>query len=138
MLDRRITDKMNNDENALKAIISENTKIKGNMTGNEDVILHGKFNGKMNLNSLLIVKRTGSIKGKVNAVNMIIEGEVEGEIDVQNKIEVRASGRFNGELICKQIAIEEGAFFQGNISMESGQEVSPTYFKEKRKDLQEM
>jgi cytoskeletal protein CcmA (bactofilin family) len=138
MLDRRITDKMDHDENALKAIISENTTIKGNMTGNEEVILHGKFNGKMNLNSLLFVKITGNLKGMVKTENMIIEGEVEGEIVVQNKIEVRASGRFNGELICKQIAIEEGAFFQGNISMESGQEVSPTYFKEKRKELQEM
>jgi cytoskeletal protein CcmA (bactofilin family) len=138
MLDRRITDKMDNDENALKAIISENTRIKGNMTGNEDIILHGKFNGNMNLNSLLFVKETGNIKGQVKAENVIIEGEVDGEIVVQNKIEVRASGRFNGELICKQIAIEEGAFFKGNINMDNGQHVSPTYFKEKRKDLQEM
>ena len=136
MLDRRITDKIDNNENALKAIISENTRIKGNMTGNEDIILHGKFNGNMNLNSLLFVKGTGNIKGQVKAANMIIEGEVDGEIVVQNKIEVRANGRFNGELICKQIAIEEGAFFKGNINMDNGLHVSPTYFKEKRKDLQ--
>jgi cytoskeletal protein CcmA (bactofilin family) len=66
---------------------------------------------------------------------MIIEGNVEGEIVVQNKIELRASGYFNGTLVCKQIAIEEGAFFQGGVNMEDGREVSPTYFKEKRKDF---
>jgi cytoskeletal protein CcmA (bactofilin family) len=122
-------------DNNLKTFIGENTNIKGDMTGDYDVIMQGKFNGKMNLHSLLLVKRTGNIKGKIKTDNMIIEGNVEGEIVVQNKIELRASGHFNGTLVCKQIAIEEGAFFQGNVNMDNGQEVSPTYFKEKRKDL---
>lgn len=129
---------MNNDRNTLKTIIGESTKVKGDITGDCDVILQGKFNGKMNLDSLLFVNKTGNVKGKVKTENMIVEGTVEGEIVVQDKIEVRDSGRFNGDLFCKQIAIEEGAFFQGKINMNDGQEVSPTYFKEKRNDLQDM
>jgi len=136
-VDRRITDKMDSDRNTLKTIIGESTKVKGDITGDCDVLLEGKFNGKMNLDSLLFVNKTGNAKGKVKTKNMIVEGTIEGEIVVQDKIEVRASGRFNGNLFCKQIAIEEGAFFQGNINMNNGQDVSPIYFKEKRKELQE-
>ena len=135
-MDRRITDKMDSDRNTLKTIIGESTKVKGDITGDCDVLLEGKFDGKMNLDSLLFVNKTGNAKGKVKTENMIVEGTVEGEIVVQDKIEVRASGRFNGTLFCKQIAIEEGAFFQGNINMNGSQKVSPTYFKEKRKNLQ--
>jgi cytoskeletal protein CcmA (bactofilin family) len=127
---------MDNDRNTLKTIIGESTKVKGNITGDCDVILQGKFNGKMNLDSLLFVNKTGNVKGKVKTENMIVEGTINGEIVVQDKIEVRDSGRFNGNLCCKQIAIEEGAFFQGNINMNDGQKGTPTYFKEKRKDLQ--
>lgn len=134
MYERRIADKIDRNENALKTTIGENTEIIGDMTEDNDVVLQGKFNGKMSLNALLFVKSTGCIKGSVKTENMILEGEVEGDIVVRDKIEVRASGRFNGKLICKQIAIEEGAFFQGNISMDDGQKVSPTYFKEKRKE----
>jgi len=137
MYDRRLSDKMANDENVLKTTIGEHTKIKGNITEDNDVILHGTFDGEMDLNSLLFVKRTGNLKGKVKTEDMIIEGEVDGEIVVKNKIEIRANGRFNGRLICKQIAIEEGAFFQGNVNMDDGQKISPTYYKEKRKGIQE-
>ena len=137
MYDRRISDGIDSNDNGLRTVIGEKTEIKGNLTDENDVILHGKFNGDMNLNSLLFVKKNGDLKGNVKTANMIVEGEVNGEITVQNKIEVRTPGRFNGTLICKQIAIEEGAFFQGNVNMENGDKVSPTYFKEKRKDLRE-
>lgn len=134
-MDRRITDKITNNEKTQKTIVSAHTRIKGDFAADADVIMEGKFDGKMKLNSLLFLKKDGEIKGKVNAENMIIEGELEGEVVVQNKIEVRSSGRFNGNVICKQIAIEEGAFFRGDVNMYDGQEITPTYFKEKRKDL---
>lgn len=134
-MDRRITDRITNSENIQKTIIDENTKIKGDFTADDDVTMGGNFDGTMKLNSLLLVGRSGKTKGKINAENMIVEGEVEGEVIVQNKIEIRASGRFKGNVICKRIAIEEGAFFRGDVNMDNGLEITPTYFKEKRKDL---
>ncbi|MCK5055488.1 MAG: polymer-forming cytoskeletal protein [Candidatus Aminicenantes bacterium] len=134
-MDRRITDRIMNSENIQKTIIDENTKIKGNFTSDDDVTMRGNFDGTMKLNSLLLVGRSGKTKGKINAENMIVEGEVEGEVIVQNTIEVRNGGRFKGNVICKQIAIEEGAFFQGDVNMDNGRKITPTYFKEKRKDL---
>jgi cytoskeletal protein CcmA (bactofilin family) len=121
--------------NELKTTISENTMIKGDFNAEEEVLYYGQFNGKMKLNSLLVVKETGKIKGKLKVENMIVEGEVNGEIEVQQKIEVRTSGRFQGKVICKQIAIEEGAFFQGDINMDDGKQLEPIIFKEKREEL---
>lgn len=134
-MDRRITDRTEGEEHARQTIISDNTNIKGDFTANDDVILHGDFDGTMNLDALLVVKKNGKMKGKINTRDMIIEGEVEGAIVVQNKIEVRADGRFRGNVTCKQIAIEENAFFKGDVNMDDGQQVTPTYFKEKRQDV---
>jgi cytoskeletal protein CcmA (bactofilin family) len=135
LLDRRITDRITNGSNVRETIINENTRIKGNFTADDDVTMRGNFDGTMKLNSLLFVGRSGKMKGKIFVENMIVEGEVEGEVAVQNKIEVRTSGCFKGKVRCKQIAIEEGAFFKGDVNPDQGSDVTPVYFKEKRKDL---
>ena len=134
-MDRRITDRIMNGNNVRETIINENTTIKGDFSADDDVRMRGNFDGTMKLNSLLFVGRSGKMKGKINVENMIVEGEVEGEVVVQNKIEIRTGGRFKGHVICKQIAIEEGAFFKGDVNPDDGRDVTPTYFKEKRKDL---
>ena len=134
-MDRRITDRITNGGNDQKTIINENTRIKGELTSDDGVIICGRFDGKMKSNSLLMVGKNGEMKGEIKAENMIIEGEVEGEVVVRNKIEVRSSGRFKGNVACKQIAIEEGALFRGDVNMDNGREITPTYFKEKRKEL---
>lgn len=134
-MDRRISDMKDDEERVQKTIVGETTKIKGDFISDDDIVLHGKFEGKLKSKSLLFVKRNGKIKGEVRAGNMILAGEVEGEIAVSNKIEVRKNARFTGSVKCDRIAIEEGAFFQGDVNKEDGKEVTPTYFKEKRKDV---
>lgn len=134
-MDRRITDRITNGSDVRETIINENTKVTGDFSADDDVRMRGNFDGTMKLNSLLFVGGSGKLKGKINVENMIVEGEVEGEVVVRNKIEIRAGGRFKGNVICKQIAIEEGAFFKGDVNPDDGRDVTPTYFKEKRKDL---
>ena len=134
-MDRRMTDKMEEQLSNSKTVIGESTSIKGDLSGQEDVFYSGQFDGKMKLNSLLMVKKSGKVKGKLKLDDIVVEGEVEGEVVVKNKVEIRASGRFKGNVICSQIAIEEGAFFQGDVNMKDGLEIQPTIFKEKRGEL---
>jgi cytoskeletal protein CcmA (bactofilin family) len=39
--------------------------------------------------------------------------------------------------VCQNIAIAEGAYFEGEVKMESGMSVTPVYFTEKRKTQKE-
>jgi len=134
-MDRRIIDQIDG-STSYPSVIGEKTKIKGSINGEHDLIFEGNFEGEIKLSAMLFLKRDGVIKGKVEVDGLIIEGKVEGDVMVNDKVEVRASGHFEGEIVCQKIAIDEGAFFQGNIKMLDGQKIAPTYFKEKRKDLQ--
>ena len=135
MLDKRITDNIKEAESDLRTVIVAGTKVKGEVTGGNELFLEGEFDGDIKLDSLLLLRQGGKLKGKVETENIIIEGEMEGEIIAKNKIEVRTTGNFKGSIICRRIAIEEGAFFQGKVTMEDGTNITPTVFKEKRKDL---
>ena len=67
---------------------------------------------------------------------MILAGQVQGRITVAGKVEIRASGHVQGNIVCQQIAIAEGAFLDGEVNTHKGKPLTPDYFTEKRKDLQ--
>lgn len=133
MYDKRITDEKSEDD--LKTIIKAGTKVKGNISGSNEVYIEGELQGNVKLDSLLFLGKNAKLKGKVETNNVVIEGKMEGDIFAKNMIEMRATANFKGQVICKRIAIEEGAYFQGEVRMEDGQKLTPLYFNEKRKDL---
>jgi cytoskeletal protein CcmA (bactofilin family) len=69
---------------------------------------------------------------------MVLAGRVQGKIMVQERIEIRSSGRMEGNIICQKISIAEGAFLNGEVHTHKGRPLTPDYFTEKRKDLQAM
>jgi cytoskeletal protein CcmA (bactofilin family) len=133
MNNKRFTDAADSDGS--KTFINSSTKIIGEVHGSQEFFLEGELDGKVKLDSLLIVGENGRLKGKIEATDIVVEGKVDGEVVAKNKIEVRHTGNFKGNITCKQIAIADGAFFQGNVKMEDGSEVAPARFKEKREDL---
>lgn len=133
MNNQRFTDFGNEGEK--KTFIGTATRFVGEVEGDYDFHLEGEMEGKIKLNALLTIGENGKLKGEVVAENVLVEGTVDGEVVARNKIEIRTTGNFKGNIICKQIAIADGAFFQGSVKMEDGNHLNPTYFKEKREDL---
>ncbi|MEI6614475.1 MAG: polymer-forming cytoskeletal protein [Chrysiogenales bacterium] len=134
MQNQRITDIV--PEPGLKTTITPATFIAGEIQGQDDLNLEGQLTGNIDIGGLLFVGKKGSFKGKAKAGNMIIEGRMEGQIKATAKIEIRSSGHIQGTIICQQIVIAEGAFWDGKIKPNKGKILIPKYFVEKRKDLQ--
>jgi cytoskeletal protein CcmA (bactofilin family) len=88
------------------------------------------------IQGLLILGENGSVKGKITAGNMILAGHVQGRIAVTGMIEIRSSGHVLGNIVCQKIVIAEGAYLDGEVHTHKGKPLSPSYFTEKRKDLQ--
>ncbi|OQX53453.1 MAG: hypothetical protein B5M53_06950, partial [Candidatus Cloacimonas sp. 4484_209] len=61
----------------------------------------------------LIIGKTGKVKGEVKTKNSIIGGYVNGNLQADEKVELQASAKFEGDLICKKLIIEEGVLFDG-------------------------
>jgi cytoskeletal protein CcmA (bactofilin family) len=134
MENQRIVDSCVDPEN--KTTINSATRITGMVSGPGDFNLDGKVKGDVAITGLLFVGENGVVQGKVTAGNMILAGHVDGQITVTGKIEIRSSGRIQGEITCQKIAIAEGAHLDGEVHTHKGKPLAPSYFTEKRKDLQ--
>lgn len=93
--------------------------LKGEISGDEDLIIEGRFQGKINLkNHSLLVEQTGNIKADIRAKNVTIKGSIEGNIYASGKVFISKNGDVKGDITSPKISIMEGAGFKGSVKME--------------------
>ena len=100
------------------AIIGQSIYIKGELTGNEDLTIEGKVEGKIELKDHhLTIGQGGNIKADLNARTITIVGEVFGNVTAKEKVEIKEAGKLKGDIQAPRIAIADGAFFKGSVDM---------------------
>jgi cytoskeletal protein CcmA (bactofilin family) len=101
------------------ATIGPSISIKGDLTGEEDLVIQGRVEGKVDLkqNSVTIGKN-GRVKADIYGKLVTIEGEVVGNLFGQDQIIIRGTGNVRGNISAPRISIEDGARFKGSIDMD--------------------
>jgi len=97
--------------------IYDGLSIVGNVKGAHNLYLNGEFEGTIDLSALLLVGKTGKLKGKVKAEYVIIEGEVEGKVIAKEKVELRDGAKYKGEILAPSVKISDDSFFDGIVQM---------------------
>lgn len=99
------------------ACISQGIRIRGEVTGSEDLFVDGLVEGKLNLtsNSCLTVGPNGSVKADLNAREIIIRGKVEGSVVARDKLQIWSTGQIHGEVQTDRLTIEDGALLRGKV-----------------------
>jgi cytoskeletal protein CcmA (bactofilin family) len=99
------------------ACISQGIRIKGEVTGSEDLFVDGSVEGKLNLtsNSCLTVGPNGHVKADVMAREVIVRGKVEGKVSGRDKVQLWSTGQIHGEVQTDRLAIEDGALLRGRV-----------------------
>lgn len=98
------------------ASISQGIRIKGEVTGSEDLYIDGVVEGRLNLtNGTLTIGPNGQVKADVNAREVIVRGQIEGKVSGRDKVALLGTGQINGEVQTERLAIEEGASLRGKV-----------------------
>jgi cytoskeletal protein CcmA (bactofilin family) len=98
------------------ACISQGIRIKGEVTGSEDLFVDGLVDGKLNLvNGSLTIGPNGSVKADVSAREVIVRGKVEGNVTARDKVALWSTGQVTGEVRTDRLAIEDGALLRGKV-----------------------
>jgi cytoskeletal protein CcmA (bactofilin family) len=98
-------------------IIAAKTVIKGELTGDEDVIVEWNVDGQIRITRDLRVGANGVVKATVEAQSIIVSGELVGDCQASVRVEIQATGRLTGNIRAPKIVIAEGAMFRGNSDM---------------------
>lgn len=105
------------DDNKLTGFFDKDTEIKGDLSFEGSFRIDGRFIGKINSDSVLIVGENGKVDADIKIGNIIINGEVKGTIQAKEKVEINATGRVIGTVITPKLAVEEGAYLEANCQI---------------------
>ncbi len=98
-------------------VLGPTLEIVGEMTSDEDVIIEGRFSGKLSCTSRITIGRTGVVEADLDADTIQISGKVKGNLSARHKIEIIASGFLEGNIRTPKVIVAEGAVFKGSVDM---------------------
>lgn len=98
-------------------IISEGTKLKGNINSSSDIRISGTVDGEAISKGKIIVTENGSVLGNISFVDADVAGKIEGDVRVSNKLVLRQTAVIDGNIYTKTIIVEEGAQINGAVKM---------------------
>ena len=100
------------------SIISQGIRIKGDISGNSDLEIYGNFEGTITLeNNNINIETSAKIKADISVKTIRVNGSVIGNINALEKIVVTNNGSVVGDINATKVEIQDGANFDGNISM---------------------
>ena len=112
--------------------IGPSIHIKGDIRGNEDLVVHGHVEGTVDLGEgLLIVTREGRIDARVNARVINIEGQAEGDLRASEQLIVRKTGKVRGKLTAPRVGLDFGCKFSGSIDSDVNEKAEDKTEKER-------
>lgn len=102
-------------------MIGPSITIKGEVSGEEDLLIEGKVEGTINLsNHEVSVGQSGKVSADIRASTVKIDGEVTGDISGNENVVISRTGNVRGNIIAPRVTLEDGAIFKGSIDMDPG------------------
>jgi cytoskeletal protein CcmA (bactofilin family) len=98
-------------------VIGAKTTVKGEITGDEDILVEGVVEGLLRITRDVRVAGSGSVRANIEAQSVVVSGEVLGDCTAAVRVDIQATGRITGNIRAPKIVIAEGAVFRGNSDM---------------------
>ena len=111
-------------------VIGAKARFVGEITGDDDILIHGRFEGNIEVNRRVTVAASGEIKGDIHGRSVVVAGRVHGQIRADERAELLASASVQGNVNAPKVVIAEGAQLQGNVAMSAGD--SPAVLVQKK------
>jgi cytoskeletal protein CcmA (bactofilin family) len=87
--------------------------FKGEILGDEDVVVEGLVEGQVRISRELRVAPGGTVRAVVSAQSLVVSGTLVGDCTAHARIEIQATGNVTGDIRAPRIVVAEGATFKG-------------------------
>jgi cytoskeletal protein CcmA (bactofilin family) len=100
------------------ANIGKSITIKGDLSGNEDLVVDGNVEGRIELpNNQLTIGASGNVKADVSAKSVVVVGKVVGNVTGVERIQIESTGSVQGDVRTPRLVVQEGATLNGSVEM---------------------
>jgi cytoskeletal protein CcmA (bactofilin family) len=98
-------------------VIGARMRLVGDRSGDEDVLVNGRVEGKIRVDRKVVVSTGAEVEGDVQAKAVISGGRGHGQVTASERAELLPSGRVQGNVHAPRIVMAEGAQIQGRVVM---------------------
>jgi cytoskeletal protein CcmA (bactofilin family) len=99
-------------------VIGEGLTVEGEVTSDEEVVVHGTLRGTLSSSDAVSVGSDGNVEADISASALSVAGQVTGNVNVAERVDLQAGGRLVGDVKSSRLTIADGASFKGNVDME--------------------
>jgi cytoskeletal protein CcmA (bactofilin family) len=108
------------DSRSAKARIGSGISLKGELRGEEDIIIEGRVEGRVVVDKHnVVVGESGRVEADISAGTISVAGNVQGNLEATDKVVLLETARVEGNITAKSVTIETGAQFRGSVEMET-------------------
>src|SRR3954465_2358196 len=98
-------------------VIGPETRISGDVRGEEDLLVRGRVEGKVQLSETLTIDEGGIVQADVDVKVLVISGVLVGTIRASESVRLTDKARVVGDIITPRFVMESGAAYRGRVDM---------------------
>lgn len=105
------------DGNSSQNIISQDTKIVGDITSSGDFRIDGIIEGNIKSTGKIVVGSSGFIKGTLQGTDAYFEGKFSGKLSLSGTLTLKPSAHIEGEVVVGKLSVDPEATFNVKCTM---------------------
>jgi cytoskeletal protein CcmA (bactofilin family) len=107
------------DERRVSAWIGTALIVQGKVISAQDLTIDGKVEGTIELGDHgLTIGPDAEIKANLIAKTIMISGAVTGNVTATDRVDLKATGSVDGDIVAPRFAMAEGAVIKGRVAAE--------------------
>lgn len=110
---------------ASATVIGPKARFVGEISGDEDLVIQGRFEGNIRVSRRVTIAASAELKGDIHAKTVVVGGRVHGQIRADERAELLASASVQGNVNAPKVVIAEGAQLQGSVAMSAAAGAPP-------------
>jgi cytoskeletal protein CcmA (bactofilin family) len=100
------------------AVIGKSVQIRGEVKGNEDLVIEGLVEGTITLSDhRLTVGAHARVVANVDARDVVVQGTLTGDLLAAGRVELRAGSHVTGDIRAARLSIEDNAIYSGKVEL---------------------
>ena len=103
--------------NDFPTTLGPDATFKGDLSYDKGMRLQGKFEGHILTPGRLHVTKEAKMQADVDAGAISVEGDVRGKLNASDRIELKQSARYEGDLSTSKLVVDEGAVLNGHVTV---------------------
>lgn len=110
------------EERRVVAWVGKSVKFQGTLTSSEDMTIDGQVEGTIDIQeNALTIGPDADIKADIVASTVTIHGTVTGNVRAKQKVDIKSTGRVEGNLFTPRLVMADGAVVRGRVDTSNDQ-----------------